>query len=315
MRGRSVARALLATCLVAVLGGCASEPVDGDAFPDWDVVDARAAERFDAQLALLDSAIEGSSPFRSDSSTDSTGISYLHATYGEESTGSQSVVAIRGNPASVFIQQTDADDGYTVDTLHIGGEAVDYLLLGDGYAGLAPTPWVEVPTVYGDPGEGDLTAGLRTMCFVDGFQTVCEVRDAITSTADSERGAEMRRSVHTEDDGSVFSETEVTLAAVLEDARILNLPPETVAEMSAEMLESFIPVSLWQDADGQLLKMELNGTVRGTAGAHDLVIQSGFEITGKATRKDFPTAPASADVTVVPADEVDAFYIEMGNLT
>lgn len=315
MRGRTVARGLLATGLVLVLAGCASEPVDGEAFPDWDVVDSRAAERFDAQLLLLDSAIEGSSPFRSDSSTDVTGVSYVHATYGDKDTGSQSVVAIRGNPASVFIQQTDADEGYTIDTLHVGGESVDYLLLGDGYASLAPTPWVEVPTVYGYPGEDDLVAGLRTMCFVDGFMTVCDVRNAILATAESEQGAAMRRFVRTESDGSVLSETEVTLDAVLTSGTILNLPPEISDELSDEMLESFIPVSLWQDADGQLLKMELNGTVRGTDGAEDLVIQAGFEITGKATRKDFPAAPAPADVTVVPDAEVDAFYTEMGNLT
>jgi hypothetical protein len=315
MRGRTVGRGLLATGLVLVLAGCASEPVDGEAFPDWEVVDSRAAERFDAQLVLLDSAIEGSSPFRTDSSTDVTGVSYVHATYGDKDTGSQSVVAIRGNPASVFIQQTDADEGYTIDTLHVGGESVDYLLLGDGYAPLAPTPWVEVPTVYGYPGEDDLVSGLRTMCFVDGFQTVCEVREAIARTAESEQGDAMRRFVRTEDDGSVLSETEVTLAAVLEDGMILNLPPEISDELSDEMLESFVPVSLWQDADGQLLKMELNGTVRGTDGAEDLVIQVGFEITGKATRTDFPAAPAPADVTVVPDAEVDAFYTEMGNLT
>lgn len=315
MRARSGRWALLAAGLVVVLAGCAAEPVDGEAFPDWDVVDTLAAERFDAQLVLLDSAIEGSSPFRSDSSTDSTGVSYVHATYGDKDTGSQSVVAIRGNPASVFIQQTDADTGYTIDTLHVGGEPVDYLLLGDAYASLAPTPWVQVPTVYGYPGEDDLVAGLRTMCFVDGFQTVCEVRDAIVATAASGQGDAMRRSVRAQPDGSVLSETEVTLAAVLEDTMILNLPSEIADELSEEMLASFIPVSLWQDAEGNLLKMELNGTVRGTDGAEDLVVQVGFEITGKATRKNFPAAPGAADVTVVPDDQVDAFYTEMGNLT
>ena len=311
-------RGFLAPALVAglvlVLAGCTTEPVEGDAFPDWDVVDARAAERFDTQLARLEGAIEGSSPFRSDSSTDTTGVSYVHATYGDKDTASQSVVAIRGNPASIFIQQTDADAGFTIDTLHVGGESVDYLLLGEGYAPLAPTQWVQVPTVYGHPGEDDLVAGLRTMCFVDGFMTVCDVHAAILATAASEQGASMRRFVRTEDDGSVLSETEVTLAAVLESGTILNLPPEISDELSEEMLESFIPVSLWQDADGQLLKMELNGTVRGTDGAEDLVIQAGFEITGKATRKNFPAAPDPADVTVIPDGEIVAFYTEMGNL-
>lgn len=312
-RGRSLAAALGAG-LVLVLAGCTTEPVGGDAYPDWDVVDTRAAERFDAQLALLESVIESSSPFRSDSSTDTTGVSYVHATYGDKDTGSQSVVAIRGNPASVFIQQTDADDGFTIDTLHVGGESVDYLLLGEGYSSLAPTPWVQVPTVYGHPGEDDLVAGLRTMCFVDGFQTVCEVRDAILATAASEQGASMRRFVRTEDDGTVLSETEVTLASVLADGMIIAIPPEISDEFSDEMLESFIPVSMWQDPEGRLLKMELNGTVRGTDGAEDLVVQVGFEITGKATRKNFPPAPDRADVTVVPEDQIAAFYTEMGNL-
>ncbi|MBI9115704.1 hypothetical protein [Sanguibacter suaedae] len=306
--------ALAALTTLLLLAACTPEPVDGQAFPDWDHADALASERFDAQLAALDAAIDASDPFRSDAQPSITGVSYVHATYGDRDSGQQSVVSLHGNPASVLIQQTDADPGFTVDTLHVSGEDVDYLLLGDGYSSLAPTPWVEVPTVYGHPGEDPLVAGLRSMCFVDGFQTMCEIRDAITYTADSAVGGDARRSVDVEPDGTVFTRTEVTLAAVLVDNSLVHLPQDIVDELSPTMLDTFIPVALWQDPDGNLVKMEMNGTVPGTDGAEDLAVQVGFEVTGAADPGAFPDLPATDDVTVIPARGTEDFYDRMGDL-
>ncbi|SDB90711.1 hypothetical protein SAMN05216410_0841 [Sanguibacter gelidistatuariae] len=313
---RSRAAALLGSALVlALAAGCSSEPVTGAAFPDWDAVDARAAAHFDAQMTLLDERIAESSPFTTDARTDVTGVAYTHAIHGDNKAGGQSVVAVRGNPASVFVRQTDSKAGFTLDTLHIGGEASDYLLLGDSYSSLAPTEWVETPTIYGAPGENEFAAALRTMCFITGFQTMCEIREAIRVTQESTFGAQMRRSVQTDDDGTVHSETEVTLAAVVSVAALLDIPAGISDQFTPEMLDSFIPVSVWQDSDGNLIKMEMNGTVRGTDGVDDFVVQVGFEITGSATKKDFPAVPDPTDVTVIDESGISAFYDALGELS
>lgn len=301
--------------VLALAAGCAAvEPVEGEAFPDWEAVDTLAAQTFDAQMALLDVRISESSPFTTAARTDVTGVSYTHATHGDRETSAQAVVAIRGNPASIFVRQTDSKPGYTVDTLHVGGDAWDYLLLGDSLSSLAPTEWVALPTVYGTPGESDLDAGLRTMCFVTGFQTLCQIRSTIVATQESARGAQMRRSVSTEPDGVVHSETEVTLAAVVAEDALLDIPSEVSDLFTPAMLDSFIPVSIWQDADGQLLKTEMNGTVRGTDGVEDFVVQVGFEITGDAARSDFPAVPDPADVTTIDQSGRSAFYDALGDL-
>lgn len=309
-----LASTLVSTLVLAVTAACSSEPVTGGAFPDWDVVDALAADSFTTQMTLLDERIAESSPFTTEARTDVTGVAYTHATHGDRDTSRQSVVAVRGNPASVFVRQTDSEPGYTLDTLHMGGDTSDYLLLGDSYSSLAPTPWVAVPTIYGAPGEDDLTAGLRTMCFITGFQTMCEIRNAIRGTEESALGTQMRRSVQTDDEGVVHSETEVTLAAVVAEAALLDIPAEISDLFTPEMLDTFIPVSIWQDAEGNLIKMEMNGKVRGTDGVEDFVVQVGFEITGRSTTKDFPVLPDPGDVTEIDQAETPAFYDALGEL-
>lgn len=310
------ARALAGAVVVAaLLTGCAGEVVAGQGVPDWSYADERARDLLRVQVVAAGAALETSSPFTSTAQPDVTGVGYVHAAYGDRDTGSRSVVSVLGNPASVLIQQTDADAGYTIDTLHVGGQAVDHLLLGASYASLAPTPWVQVPTVFGDPGEDDLTSGLRTLCFVDGFQQMCEIHDAIVLTQDSERGARARAVVDLQDDGTVHVTTEVTLASVLANDAFLGMPPELVAEIPDEMLDAFIPVIMWQDATGMPMKMELNGTVPGTGGAQDLVVQAGFEIAGTAAAADFPAPPGPWDTTVITEpDAVTAFYDALGSM-
>ena len=72
---------------------------------------------------------------------------------------------------------------------------------------------------------------------------------------------------------------------------------------------------MWQDPEGAPIKMELNGSVPGSGGAQDLVIQAGFEVSGTATVADFPAPPNPWDTTVItdPA-AVTSFYDAMGAL-
>lgn len=297
--------------LVALLLGataCTPGTVRGEAVPDWDAVDAVATERFTAQMDLLDSHILTSSPFTTDETTDITGVTYTHATFGEDTSAGQSVVAVSGNPASLFTQQNDPGSGRTIDMLHVGGDSWDYLLLGDGLDTDITTPWVRFPTLYGSL---DIL-GDSAMCYVLGFSTVCDMRDAISATEASDAGTAMRRTVTTRRDGTVLSQTEVTLRSVL-DAELLLLPPSLDDTLTDTMRDALVPVSLWQDEDGALLKIEMNGVVPGEGDVPDLVLQLGFEITGTAARDDVPPAPDLADVTTLTDTERDDFITSLGD--
>ena len=308
----SRSRRLLTTAAVVGMllgvGACSPEPVRGEAFPDWDAVDVAATERFTAQMDLLDSHILESSPFTTGETTDITGVTYTHATFGEDTSAGQSVVAVSGNPASLFTQQNDPGTGRTIDMLHVGGDSWDYLLLGDGLDTDIDTPWVRFPTLYGSLG----ILGDNAMCYVLGFSTVCDVRDAINATEASDAGPSMRRTVTSSRDGEVLSQTEVTLQSIL-DAEMLSMPESLTAMLTDTMLSTLVPVNLWQDADGALLKIEMNGVVPGEGDVPDLVLQLGFEITGTAARDDVPPAPELDDVTTLSETERDDFINSLGD--
>lgn len=304
-------RPLAAAAAVGILLGvsaCSTEPVRGEAFPDWDAVDVVATERFTAQMDLLDSHILESSPFTTGETTDITGVTYTHATFGEDTSAGQSVVAVSGNPASLFTQQNDPGTGRTIDMLHVGGDSWDYLLLGDGLDTDIDTPWVRFPTLYGSLG----ILGDNAMCYVLGFSTVCDVRDAINATEASDAGPSMRRTVTSSRDGEVLSQTEVTLQSIL-DAEMLSMPESLTAMLTDTMLSTLVPVNLWQDADGALLKIEMNGVVAGEGDVPDLVLQLGFEITGTAARDDVPPVPELADVTTLSETGRDDFINSLGD--
>ena len=66
----------------------------------------------------------------------------------------------------VTVRSTSTDPASTIDVLHRSGNAkVDYLLTGDRFRSVAPTPWVTVPQQYGN----------AIGCVLPGRQTVCEV--------------------------------------------------------------------------------------------------------------------------------------------
>jgi len=307
-RSRRPLAAVAAVGVLLGLGACSPEPVRGEAFPDWDAVDVAATERFTAQMDLLDSHILESSPFTTGETTDITGVTYTHATFGEDTSAGQSVVAVSGNPASLFTQQNDPGTGRTIDMLHVGGDSWDYLLLGDGLDTDIETPWVRFPTLYGSLG----ILGDNAMCYVLGFSTVCDVRDAINATEASDAGPSMRRTVTSSRDGEVLSQTEVTLQSIL-DAEMLSMPESLTAMLTDTMLSTLVPVNLWQDADGALLKIEMNGVVPGEGDVPDLVLQLGFEITGTAARDDVPPAPELDDVTTLSETERDDFINSLGD--
>lgn len=299
--GAAVALAVAGTAV----GGCAPPPVTGQAVPDWQAVQENQDVRFEAQLDALAASITAADSFTRDVDTDVAGVAYTHATFGEDTLDNQIFVAIHGNPPTLFQQQTDAEAGATLDEIHLPGDQWDYYLLGERFTSLAPTRWVRMPTSY----QGQPVNPLGTLCATAGFYHACFLHDMIRLTAESDRGADVRRLVSVSDDGTVHSQTEVTLQALLDTGQVLSFTDELLAQFSDEMRQSLIPVHFWQDADGNLLKMEMNGVFEGDGAAGDLEVQTGFEVTGLGSGVETPALPPEWDITTIDtADGVAAFW-------
>lgn len=299
----------LAVAMAAALAGCGSPaPVAGAGFPDPDAVQRNDEARFEVQMELLGDAILQADPFVGDVGTDVAGVAYLHATFGEHTLDTQTFVAIQGSPPAVFYQQTDAEPGATLDLVHQAGSDYDYFLLGDQFASLAPTQWVQLPTAY----KPYTNYVLGHLCGIPGFFQACDLHNMINITIES--GEDVRRLVSVDEDGTVHSQTQITLQAMLDDGGILSFGDDIIESFPDSMFEARIPVDFWQDADGNLLKMEMNGVFEGDATSGDLLIQSGFEVTGQGSAVEVPALPPDWDVTIIEADQVSAFWDQVWEL-
>lgn len=307
MRRRWV-RACGALLVAGSVAGCAPT-VHGSAHPDWTAVDAAMAERFDHELDRLFDSLDAIDPFTSDAEPAVTGVSYTHMQFDVREVRVQSEVIMVGNPVSVVARRSSAYTGLMIDRVHVAGDLVDYLLLGDAYVDLAPTPWVQAPSTINHDEDSPFLAFLN-LCFVEGFDGVCNINNAIYYTEQSDAADRMRKSVTVDNDGGVHARTEVTFAAAIQAGAVLA-DDDVVAMWSEEMLESFIPVSFWLDPEGRFVKIELNGTVQGTGDISDVTLQVGFEVTGVATEADIPARPAPEDVTVLTRDDLADFYARM----
>lgn len=303
LRRPHAAVGVLATVLlIGSLTACSGDVAMGEAYPDWDQVEALNIARFDAQMALLDERIARSDPFKTDASMNIIGVRYSLLTYGEEEFGNNNTVVLHGNPASQFTQMVDPGTGTTADSLHIGGTEWDYLLLGSGYHNSTPTPWVRFPTLSEAVNAGGSTTDL---CDVLGVKTMCDLRTAMNQTAETATGL-IRKSAKVADDGSVFIQTEVTLQSTI-DSELYVLPEDATAILTDSMRSALLPVNIWQNTEGDLTKVEINGIVAGVDDDPDLQVQLGFEITGVSTIDDIPAVPADNLVTTLTLDELGTF--------
>ena len=101
---------------------------------------------------------------------DVTGRLAVAQTAGKSSLSTTATVSTRNagdrSELALTIRTTSSDPNSTVDILHRpGNSSIDYLLTGNNFRSVAPTPWVTVPQQFGN-GIG---------CVMPGRQTVCEV--------------------------------------------------------------------------------------------------------------------------------------------
>jgi hypothetical protein len=214
------------------------------------------------------------------------GTVFRYIKFTGNSTTGEIDVSRYGQPPAIItkIRSPDHPD-YNYDLYHPAGNALDYVRLGSGYAVLAPTKWVSMPT----------STSSEFACATPGLQTVCKLTNAIEATGKAAPPG-LTKSAGRLDDGAIESRTQITLKAFL-DATVISIPADITSRIEPAMMGALIPVRILANTDGTLRKIELNGEVPGSTGK--MQIQIGYEAKGPSGPEDFPPLPRPAEVTAL----------------
>lgn len=291
-RGRRLGVVGLAGIAALTLSACTTP---GSAFPDAVAQQGYMQDLAEARLELLSAQI-GQAP-------DVIGSAYVHAVSGYLESHENDSVVLFGDPTASFSQDKGSADGNTVDVYHQAGVDYDLLLLGGELKELAPTEWVAVQTQY--VADEDAEGSLGPACIYPGISIACDIYTAVEATRSSGDGALGGVVVSMRNDGSSQISTTASLESVLAVGTLFDLPDDLVSSFSEDDLATLLPVTIFQNAEGGLVKMELSGTVDSET---TLQLQAGFEVSGTSTLEDLPTAPSGFDVTVIPAADQAAFW-------
>lgn len=291
-RGRRLGVVGLAGIAALALSACTTP---GSAFPDAAAQQSYMQDLAEARLELLSAQI-GQAP-------DVIGSAYVHAVSGDLESHENDSVVLFGDPTASFSQDKGSADGNTVDVYHQAGVDYDLLLLGGELKELAPTEWVAVQTQY--VADEDAEGSLGQACIYPGISIACDIYTAVEATRSSGDGALGGVVVSMRNDGSSQISTTASLESVLAVGTLFDLPDDLVSSFSEDDLATLLPVTIFQNAEGGLVKMELSGTVDSET---TLQLQAGFEVSGTSTLEDLPTAPSGFDVTVIPAADQAAFW-------
>ncbi|WP_285040488.1 hypothetical protein [Plantibacter sp. LMC-P-059a] len=285
--------------LLVIAGGAALAltacTTPGSAFPDAAAQQSYMQDLAEARFELLAAQI-GQAP-------DVIGSAYVHAVSGDLESHENDSVVLFGDPTASFSQDKGSADGNTVDIYHPAGVDYDLLLLGGELKELAPTEWVAVQTQYA--ADEDTEGSLGPACVYPGISIACDIYTAVEATRSAKEGVPSSVVVSMRNDGSSQISTSATLESVLAVGTLFDLPDDVVSSFSEDELATQLPVTIFQNAEGGLVKMELSGTVDGDT---PLQLQAGFEVSGTSTLEDVPTSPSGFDTTVIPAADQAAFW-------
>lgn len=282
---RAAIAALGVATSVLTLASCGSPATVRDAgaaaaLPNHTYVESVQSVKFDKDYALMTTAMTDGHPVK--------GTMFKHASYGVKALNAEWDVEMLGDPASVFVRtrvlKTNAGDN--LDLYHQGGSPVDNFLLGSQYASIAKSPWARVTTNYGNP---------LNVCLVTGYQTVCDMEDAVTQTL--KEGSNVTKRVTDNGDGTTTLLTGVTLASMLKYNFLLNVPSSISDKFTPAMLKYQLPARFVIDSKGAIQIASIQGVVPGST---PFVVQVGFQVTGFAQQSDFPTLPPANQITNVP---------------
>jgi hypothetical protein len=325
---------------VVAVGGCGL-PAEADGFADRQAQLRWERERVHERLAALDSFVAEHNWMLGGEWSVSANMYTLVTVNGEATSGVIAKLAMMGSPAEVSTEPDNGIEGSTLFTYHPAGSEWDYDLLGENLRDLAPTPWVAEPTLYYDsPTEQDdrrMPYGMP-FCAASSFALLCGVRASVfwaltiaEAEADSEASdpsdesdaagcdtstgapAKIERGLWPQVTTLADGTTELRLTVpfnCLATSSVFPNYPSMFTDSALDPVLSEIggqPVSLllWQTAQGEPVKVEVNGTL--TAGEDVVQVQAGWESLGEATNEDFPELPSALDVTYLDVDEAAAF--------
>jgi hypothetical protein len=291
---RSARLAGAALC-VAVAAGCA-QPTAGQP----------VADQASAEKATADLVARGLDAFQQHfvDLADEHARVYNYLNYGDVKITTEHESYLAGNPPSLLTKRRFSKDGDWSETLWPSKSELDYVKLDDDHAFLAPTPWVTVPSLYGDD--------TFQNCFVLTAWVACHLDTAIGQTkldAPDEQPSDARAT----EDG--FEVTTGALLGVMVKEGFISIPEEKRDGLTDRMLATVVPVVLRFDRSMGFRGFEIRDSI--TDGEETpLELQIEYEVVGKATRDDIPDEPEASEITAITDKAaVDAFWEKFNDRT
>lgn len=264
--------------VAALLVAACGQAVQGVPTPDQQVATQAGHVALDKGMAAIATYLK-KPEFRS--------TAYRYTTLDGNLTGEEIDTSHRGRPDASQIARIRAagHDGFDYDIFHPAKNTQDFVRLGTGYAKLAPTKWVSMPTF-----------SASFTCAMPGSQTLCKLADTISATTKAAPPG-LTMSASRLPDGGTDLTTAVTLKAFLDNA-VIPVPTRIANRINPDSTGTLLPAHFVLNSDGTLRKVEFNGEVAVKAGT--LRIQVGFEDKGAPSDEDIPLAPQPAEVTTLP---------------
>ncbi|TCP53246.1 hypothetical protein EV191_105313 [Tamaricihabitans halophyticus] len=277
--------AIIAVVLAAVslLAASCAHSVEGGPVLDEQSVRDAAIERFNEVIGNVHTYI------RQDRSARAR--EQWTATVNEQHRTSDNTHLYHGDPPTTLVKRGAVSEGTNLDLFHPAGSNRDYLLLGEHYRKLAPTPWVTLPTSY--------DGAINDVCLLPGKMGLCKMIDSISLTA-KEGGPNITKMGYRNPDGSVNLLSNVTVENFI-DSRVILFPDDIKNQLTPKILESQLSARVDLTKANRVTFAQINGTI--TDGDKKFDIDITHEVEGNAQPGDFPTTPSGAELTVIKDDE------------
>jgi hypothetical protein len=315
--------AVMAACVGLLAGGCAELPLETTAHADLAARDEGLIAAVEERLAAMDDFVARHNGVSGSESWDMVGRSYTIALIDGEVWQNLSIdVAAMGQPVAASMAAGGQHARTAIHTYHPAGSDEDYHLLGDDLRDLSPTPWVATSTLY-PPVRIDKDIALErdpynwTFCLSSSYLVLCGIRGSIFKALSHPSAGDAQPKVTDLGDGTTLLSITVpcwTLSTVSDFpgyAPIIRTSGLALVEylLANDMADQPVLVRLWQTAEGEPIKAEINGEM--STGEQQMAIQAGWEKTGTATAEDFPKAPSALDVSHLTDEEYDALMVKI----
>ncbi|HIY66648.1 MAG TPA: hypothetical protein H9830_10275 [Candidatus Agrococcus pullicola] len=274
-----MAKVLTAAVALLALAGCSAEPVQ-----PYAAAEHQGLREFhiDAAAEYLetDELLAGIGQLES-----YTAVGYKHglASNGAQLNNQHTTKYVDGSYLSL---EQGIHEGETIDVYHVAGSDREYYLFGRVYQekmDIAPWGHTAAPRMQPDAHPSDA-------CVLSAVAYACQLLRAWHYTqehfeASDENHDDVPLHLQRYANGSVLLTTAVTVGSMVE-ANLWVFGGDLEQLVTDETLDTLVPMRVWINSDGVVLKMEANGTVVAPDTDLEMELQVGFEITGTATQDE-----------------------------